>query len=193
MSDINQDIQKIADKLHIDLDWARGIRPEDILWLLDHCPFLQIVNPHVSLDEGSAGPEIVQAQTSGWDVHVYPDAMSSSPGRFLFGGGDFRILSDDDEGGGGRIINPGKGTIYNQTIVTGMDMVNLAVARGWKAIQVVDGHPRMIRGAWLEAQRLRLPFSGYTPSEDDMRVLERFLQTPEEFEAIRRQVQKLKP
>lgn len=183
----------IAKKLNIDLDWARGVSPDDLVWLLDHCPFLQMVNPEIVVNNEESGPKIVRSDLSNWDIHVYSDAMSSSPGKFLFGGGDYRVLLEEDEEGGGdaSILNPGKGTIYNQALMTAMDMVMMAHRLGWTAIQIVDGHPRMIRGAWLKATELGMSVHGYEPTADDHKVQRLLQQSPEEIQSLLKRTKKL--
>ena len=179
--DFDKQIQEAADKLDVEVDWLRAIKPEELLYLLDHCPFLQMVNTVISEQEQEAF-KVVPAENSGWDVHVYPDAMSSSPGRLLFGGYRFGDDDDDEEGGGG------KGTIYNQAFVTGMDMVELAQSIGWSGIQLVDGHPRMVRGAWIKASTISFPFEGFDPTMQDLQVQERVLISPAEMENLRQKI-----
>lgn len=190
--DIEKTAQDLSEKLNVDIDWARRISPDELLWLLDHCPFLQIINTEVLLDKEEEGPKIITAESSGWDIHVYVDAMSSSPGKFLFGGGDFRILTedDDDDGGeGGEIVNPGKGTIFNQAFMTAAEMVSLAKRLGWTMIQIVDGHPRMVRAAWIKASELGLDVEGFSPSEYDEAVRKRVNLSSEEMQSLRKKMQ----
>src|SRR4051812_23041954 len=87
--DFDHLIEDASEKLHVDINWMRRISPEEILYLLDHCPYLQIVNPEVSLEEKKLN---LVLGDSGWTIHDYGDAMSASLGDLLFGGGDFRIL-----------------------------------------------------------------------------------------------------
>ena len=176
-----KELEAAADKLNVEIDYLRTIKPEELLYLLDHCPFLQIVNTVISEKE-QPDFELVKAPNSGWDIHVYPDAMSSSPGRLLFGGYRWGDDEDDEDGGG-------FGTIYNQAFVTGMDMINLAQSLGWAGVQLVDGHPRMIRGAWIQAANNQFPFEGFEPTIQDLKVQQRVLTSPAEMETIR---QKLK-
>jgi len=184
--EFEQELNEVAEKLNIDLDWARQLRRDEILWLLDHCPFLQIVNPDMAFVPVDEGLQVITAKSSGWDVHVYPDAMASSPGRFIFGGGYF--TGGDDESSGGA--NPGKGTIKNQTIMTAMEMVDIAAAAGWKNIQVVDGHPHMIRGAWLKALELGIGVSGFEPGTEDYRVLARVRRSDSAEHSLRESIKK---
>ncbi len=147
--------------------WERPITPEEIQYLLDHCPFLQIVSSNVV--DPLAEPVFFTAQ-SGWVVHNYGDAMSSSPGHLLFGGGDFRMRASDeeDDGDDGGVINPGKGTVWKQAFDTAAEMVELAKQLGWKGVQIIDGHPAMKWAAWMKASDERLGVDGYTPSEREL-------------------------
>lgn len=161
------EVQKALKELGININWKRGFDLSEFLYLLDRCPFLQIVdtNPH---DEAALTPLKLITAKSGWKIHQYGDAMSSSPGLLLFGGGDFRINPDkkkDEEGGG--IINPGKGTIINQAVVTALEMVELAHQLGWAGIKIVDGHQLMVWAAWMQAMDLGMDLTGYSPSAQD--------------------------
>lgn len=181
-NDFEQAIQDASEKLHVDIDILREITPEEIRYLLDHCPFLQIVGPDMALEKQPV--KLVQSE-SGWDIHDYGDAMSSSPGRFLFGGGNFRIYlkGEEDEGGGGDIINPGKGTVVNQAWVTANEMIAMAAERGWRFLTIVDGHPIMKRAAWIKAIELGITVDGFEPTIDDERIRERVTESGEEFKA----------
>jgi len=185
--DLEKNIQDMAKKLNVDIDLLREISPEEIQYLLDHCPFLQIVGPTVELKETEV--KIVQSE-SGWDIHDYGDALSSSPGRLLFGGGDFRLYLDEDEegGSGGAIINPGKGTIRNQAFVTASEMVMMAQEHGWGSIAIRDGHPLMKRAAWIKAGELNMGVEGFEPTGDDKRVRERVTQSSDEFKTLKESI-----
>lgn len=183
--DLEQTIQEASDKLHIDIDVLREIDPKDVQYLLDHCSFLQLVGPEMSLEKEEV--KIVQSD-SGWDIHDYGDALSSSPGKFIFGGGNFRIYLDEDDdegegGGGGDVINPGKGTVVNQAWMTAVDMILMAQARDWNFVTIVDGHRIMKRAAWIKASELGITIDGFEPTIDDERIRERVLESSEEFKA----------
>jgi hypothetical protein len=189
---LDAELQQASEKLHLDLDWMRSITPEDLQYLLDHCPFLQIIDTEAHV-EPPAPMEFIRA-VSGWDIHNYGDAMSSSPGRFIFGGGDFRIfLEDDDDGSGGKILNPGKGTIYKQAIDTAMQMVELAQLHHWQGIQIIDGHSLMKRAAWIKASQLGMSLTGFTPTERDKKIRGRLELSQDEIEFIREQIKKPGP
>lgn len=179
--DLEKTIQEASEKLNLDIDVLREITPEEIQYLLDHCPFLQIVGPEMALEKQDV--KLIQSE-SGWDIHDYGDALSSSPGRFVFGGGNFRInLDEEDEGGGGDVINPGKGTIVNQAWITASDMMLIAQEKGWKFVTIVDGHRIMKRAAWIKAEELGIILDGFEPTLEDERVRERVLESSEDFKA----------
>ncbi len=177
-NDIEQTIERASEKLHIDINVLREIRAEDIQYLLDHCPFLQIVGPEIALDTQTV--KLISSQ-SGWDIHDYGDALSSSPGRFIFGGGDFRINEDEGDEDGGGIVNPGKGTVVNQAWVTASDMLLMAYERGWSFVTLVDGHAVMKRAAWVRAVELGITIQGFEPSQKDRRIRDRVIESSEQF------------
>ena len=185
--DIEKKIQEASEKLNVDIDWARSISVEEILYLLDHCPFLQIVDTKAALEDQKL--ELVEAD-SGWVIHNYGDAISSSPGGLLYGGGYFRILfgdEEDDEGGSG-IVNPGKGTIVKQAFDTAVQMVVMAHQKGWSGIQIVDGHPLMQRAAWIKASQLNMTVEDFTPDQHDLAVRDRVELSENEFEVLRKEI-----
>lgn len=187
--DLEQTIQEASEKLNIDINVLREITPEEVQYLLDHCPFLQIVGPEMVLEKQKV--KIVQSD-SGWDIHDYGDALSSSPGRFIFGGGNFRIYLDDesDEGSsGGDIINPGKGTVVNQAWVTAGDMLTIASERGWKFVIIINGHGIMRRAAWIKASELSITIDGFEPTLEDERVRDRVLESGDEFKVRKESIQ----
>jgi len=181
--DIESQIEEAAKKLNVDVDILRDITEAEIQYLLDHCPFLQIVGPDMEVTPPEV--QIVQSE-SGWDIHDYGDAISSSPGRFLMGGGNFRIYfgdEDDDEGGsGGDVINPGKGTIHNQAFVTAAEMVSMGHERGWHFFTIVDGHRSMKRAAWIKATEYGMVVDGFEPTEADEKIRQRILKSAEEIQ-----------
>lgn len=136
-----------------------NVNANDIMYIADHWQFLQIVESSgnkPSLEK----PELITAK-SGWTIINYGDAMATSPGKFLFGGGYFRISSGDDDDEGGGIVNPKKGTIFKQAFDSAAEMIQLAKEFGWNGVQIVDGHPYMQRAAWVEACRIGVRLDGY--------------------------------
>ncbi|MCX7121439.1 MAG: hypothetical protein NTZ67_06665 [Gammaproteobacteria bacterium] len=140
----------------------RQVRATDILYLAQHWQFLQIVESggtKTPFDE----PQLIEAK-SGWTIINYGDSMATSPGKYLYGGGYFRVRSgEDDEDEGGGIVNPKKGTIIKQAFDSASEMIKLAKELGWDGVQIVDGHPDMQRAAWVEACRTGVRLDGYGP------------------------------
>lgn len=151
------------------VDWSRPITHDDIQYLLDHYPFLQLLSTDPQFDPNNE-PKFITVQ-SGWVVHDYGAALSSSPGQHLLGG---YVDEDDDEGGEeGGAANPGKGTIVKQAVDTASEMVSIAIEKGWPGIEVIDGHPLMKWAAWNEAQNQSLLVNGYEPDEEGIKRRER--------------------
>ncbi len=167
-SDIEERLKHLGVK---ELAWARGVSREELLYLLDQCPFLQIVS--TGKDEAFADPQFVEAK-SGWTIHDYGNAMSSSPGKYLFSSADFRSLftkiNADAE-------SAGKGTIVKQAHDTAAEMITLAQQKGWRGVNVVDGHPLMVWAAWMKAEAESFPFEGFNPSAEDEAKRERAKRT----------------
>jgi hypothetical protein len=163
---ISEEIKQTLNKLNLkDVDLLRPLTPEDILYLLNHYPFLQIVRIGGSVPLPDV--ELITAKTN-WVIQHYGDAMSSSLGRFLFRGGNFRLLLKDEERDGrddGDIINPGKGTICKQAFDTAQEMMALAKKLGWAGVKIVDGHPMMQWAAWMYAQDEDMNLEGYQPDK----------------------------
>lgn len=184
MSDDIEDIQQALEKklLLPKVKWGRPITHEDIAYLLAHCPFLQIVNVNAGESDSLPKPRLIRAR-SGWIIHYYGDAMSSSPGEWLLGGGDFRMLLGD-QAQNTAIINPGKGTIHKQAFDTAQEMIELVKQYGWPGIRIVDGHPSMRWAAWMKATDEEMSLTGYapTPEEEEKRAL--LKRPPEEDQVI---------
>jgi hypothetical protein len=189
--ELDELIEAASKKLHLDFDWVRHIAPEEVQYLLDHCPFLQLIDPSSEFSEPLQQIEAV----SGWVIHDYGNAMSSSPGRFLMGGGNFRILleGEEDEEGGGGPINPGKGSIYKQAIDTAQQMIELAIREGWEGIQIVDGHPLMKRAAWIAACHFGYNIRGYMPTDRDEAIRARIELDPQQLEELLKEIKKPGP
>lgn len=184
---LEDNIQEVADKFHIDIDWARAITTEEILYLINHCPFLQMINPDA--DDEDAHDVRITTANSGWPIHDYGDAISSSPGPLLYGGGFFRYSTDDDDDEGGGIVNPGKGTIIKQAFDTATQMIDMARKRGWKMVQFIDGHPLMERAAWIRAEQLKIRVEGFVPTEDDQKVRALVERSGADIEVIKQRIQ----
>lgn len=152
--------QKTLNRLGLGKVDIAEVRPTDILYIVDRWPFLQVIESSGS-KQGLENPEFITA-SSGWTIINYGNAMSTSPGKYLFQGGYFRVrtVDDDDEGGGG-IVNPGKGTIVKQSFDSAAHIIRLAKELGWLGVEIIDGHPAMQRAAWVEACRIGIKLDGY--------------------------------
>lgn len=186
---LDDTVKRIVDKLNVPVDWARHISPEEILFLLDKVPFLQMLNPDAGL-VSSEDVRVVQAN-SGWDIQVYGnDSMASSPGRLMMGGG-FRTGEDDDEeGGGGQLIDPCTGTVVKQAWDTAQQMVDMAKEQGWASINIADGHPLMTRAAWVQAKGVGLAVEGFEPTAHDEKVRQLVGRSDLDIESIKHEIMK---
>lgn len=143
----------------LDIDWNKPVRHQDLLYLLNKYPFLQIVNTEPDLSTSSKVNLVTTP--NGWVIHDYGDAMSSSPGRSLFGPGSPEVEEEGGEGG------EGGGTIVKQLFDTAQAMVLLAIEKKWAGVQIVDGTALMKWAAWMAAEDNQFPVQGYQPSEQD--------------------------
>jgi len=189
---IDEQLKDVSDKLKIDINVLRDISPEEIQYLLDCCPYLQIVDTVLHyIDEEPPEVQFIKAE-SGWTIFDYGDAMSSSPGELILGMGEYkRVLADEKEGEGGGDAGDeggGKGTIWNQAFLTAAEMVAIAKAKGWKGIQVVDGHRTMKRGAWVKALSEGLPIIGFEPTAEDEKIRNRVDMSSSEIEVLRHKI-----
>lgn len=167
--------------------WDRAVTPEEIQYFLDRWPYLQILSSNI-IDPFEQVEQVTAK--SNWIILNYGDAMASSPGKFLFGGGDYRIgvkrkkKEDDDDGDGGALVNPDKGTIWRQSFETAAEMAALAKKLGWEGIHIVDGHPNMKWAIWMHAMDAEMSLTGFEPSERDVERRERVKRS--EIEDIKR-------
>jgi len=107
-------------------DLSRAVTHQDVEYLLSRYPYLQIMSSEPSFAEGYEVKLITL--DSGWVAHDYGDAMSVSPGELLYGGGYSLLMEEDDEGGaGGRLLNPGKGTVLKQAVDSAEQLMGTAI------------------------------------------------------------------
>lgn len=182
---IDPEWEKTLERLGLEEADVTGVSLDDILYLAKRWQFLQVV------DSGGdhkpyAKPKRIQAK-SGWTIVDYGDAMSTSPGRYIFGRGYVPFYDDDEEGGGGAALF-GKGTIIKQAFDSACEIIQLAQEAGWKGVQVVDGHPDMQRAAWVEAVRIGVRLEGYIPDVPAELVRRRIAMSEAEMESVRREV-----
>jgi hypothetical protein len=145
----------------------RPITQRDVQFLVNQYPFLQLIStdPEVS---GVTEPHFITA-LSGWVIHDYGIALSSSPGDYLLGVYSplHAGVGEDEEGGGGGAIELGKGTVVNQGIVTATQMIALAIEKEWPGVEVVDGTYLMKLAAWMAAEDREYKLLGFEATEKD--------------------------
>lgn len=189
--------KKTETEIAVDAEWQKTlkrlglaniditeVRPSDILYLADQWQFLQVVESG-GTQKPLEKPQLIEAK-SGWTIINYGDAMATSPGKWIFRGGYFQWTEnpDDEDEGGGGIVNPKKGTIIKQAFDSAAEIIQLAKELGWNGVQIVDGHPFMQRAAWVEACRIGMRLDGYTPDVEAEKTRRRIVsQTLEEMYA----------
>jgi len=154
------------------VDWKRPISREDIQYLLDRYPYLQMINTEATFSY----PITIRfvRSDSGWVMHDYGDAICASPGDAMYGKGPLKLprvveAGEEDEGGEGGgegEFEPGQGTIVKQAVDTARDMIDIAVEHGWAGVQIVYGHELMKWAAWSAAEEHGLALQGYTPDDE---------------------------
>lgn len=175
-NDKNENIEQLtktmSEKLNIDIDPMRKISAAEIIYLLDRWPFLQIVF------DTAAEKQTVHSITanSGWTILDYDIALCSSPGQLGFS------ESTNEK------INPKHGTMVKQAFDTATQMVEIAAKRGAKVIHV-EGHPIMLRAAWIKAESLGLQVVGFEPSKEDYLVRSLVQRSGSELDHLRQDMQ----
>lgn len=163
------------------IDWSRPVKHEDVFYLVNRYPFLQMISSNPSF-EGEMQVKLHTAK-SGWVIHDYGDAMSSSPGELLFGNYSVEKKEEDEggEGSGTTDLSAGKGTVYNQAVMTAQEMIELAIQKGWPGVEIIDGTELMKWGAWMAAEDNKFSLGGYEPTAADKRKRERLRRTSSEI------------
>lgn len=181
---------KRAEGMHLPaFDVNRPISASDVEYILRHCPFLQILNVEATFDNFDK-VKFTRAP-SGWVIHDLQDAVSSSPGLFLFGGEDNipSFVDEQEEGGGtgGGLpnLNPAKGTIINQAFITAQTMIEM-VEKRWPGIEIIGGSELMQWAAWVICDERKLKLTGFEPTEEHKAKRDRL----HRFEATRPHVSK---
>jgi hypothetical protein len=156
------------------------ITPEMVSYLIDMYPYIQMVS---SGNAKSFDRVKIDSCKDGWDICNYGDSMSSSPGKYLFGMGEGPAENDeDDDGEGGAGLDVG--TLVRQRYMTVQHMIALAIEQGWASVHVHDGHPLMMRDAWIEGQRQGIAVSGFEPTKRDAVVLDRINMSKDALDVI---------
>jgi hypothetical protein len=166
---LDKNIQKTLEELGINYsELGRRASASDVIYLLDQWPFLQITNTELYVEHEIKPLEILSAR-SGWKIHNYVSALSSSPGNVVFGpvGKSKKKGEEDKEGGSGT------GTLVNQAVITAWEMIELAKKVGWANVKLIDGHPLMVWAAWMKCLEYGMQLEGFTPGAKDYAKLQR--------------------
>lgn len=141
----------------------------EVDWVRDQFPFIQVVTAG---NTEATEATLLICPESNWNVIDYGNALCSSPGENLFTSGYFRTRkgNEDDEGGG--IVTP-NGTIINQMFTTAQFIVDVAAARNWASLHIIDGSQKMGRYIWIHGTRANIPVTNFTPNKADMAVAHR--------------------
>jgi hypothetical protein len=173
---IDEQVQQALQDLGMDsVDWQRRISASDVLYLLDQCPFLQIMDTGLQMTSELPPLQLITAK-SGWKIHDYGNAMSSSPGESIYGKPRLRrtrLDQGEDKGGEGGEGGSGVGTLVNQAVITAVEMVEIAQQHGWAGVQLIDGHPLMAWAAWMQTLDSGMELEGYEPTAKDYAKLRR--------------------
>lgn len=174
-----QELNEIFDDEHADQLRTLGIKVnaedvthDQVLYLLDHYPFIQLLNsdPHF---ENFEGVKVTQASSTGWQIHDLGDALSSSPGEYLYQSGTFfgsppfeQAEGEEAQIENGSNILRGQGTIYKKSFLTAQELVTMAKDR-WEGIYIVAGTPYIKWCVWAEAEIAKVSIYGYEPQKAD--------------------------
>lgn len=141
-----------------EVNWDRPITEEDINYLLQLYPYIQIMNSEPEWGE-DINTEFIKSRGSNWIIHDYGEALSTSPGKYLFGESE----EDDADDKANR-----QGTIINQTYETAVFLVHLAIDKGWPAIDIISGTELFKWALWMAGQDNNYTVLGYDPSQEDL-------------------------
>ena len=166
-------------------DYLEAIKPEEIQYLCNYkYPFLQVINPDADETVDAQALQFVRLPSQ-WILLDYGYAMSSSASTKLafpltqanqlvvnqnIPMPDFiKDGSTDGSSDDGGDSGDGGGTIIEQQFMTALAMLLEAQARGWGALEIVDGNNLMKFYAWLIATHFGLSVYGYEPSEEEIK------------------------
>jgi hypothetical protein len=145
----------------------RPVTRSDVRFLVNQYPFLQLVTITPDMADVT-NPTFITAP-SGWEIHDYGVALSSSPGKYLLGGYAPLYAGVDEKrnGEGTGSLEPGKGTVFNQAVVTATQMIALAIEKGWPGVEIVGGTDLMKLAAWIAAENREYKLTGFEPTKED--------------------------
>ncbi|MFT3741329.1 MAG: hypothetical protein QM752_01390 [Gammaproteobacteria bacterium] len=141
------------------LEWNRPITPAEVKFLLSQYPYIQVINSEATWEE-TIIPRFKRVM-SGWVIHDYGEAMSTSAGQYLFGPGNpeaMPLTEEEEESSGGQ------GTIIKQSFNSAIALVEMAMEKGWPGIEIVSGTDFMQWAVWAAAQLQHFPIIGYEPT-----------------------------
>lgn len=166
--------EKTLEALGLPVNWKRPITPEDIAYLYERRPFIQLTTADgvEAYDE----PKISYSKAD-WIIINYGDALCCSPGFRLFNYAGLPHRSEEygDIDGDDKPV----GTIKGQTFLTAGELVALAKKQGWENIHVIDGLPAMIWAVWIHASKNDMVLSNYNPTKMDEEMRERLVRDQE--------------
>lgn len=110
-------------------------------------PFLQIINSEAVFAEET--PVKFITTSTGWVIHDYGDAISISAPHNL------------------------KKSAKIANAVN--EVVSLIAGKGWTKAELIGGVERTKRPLWIGLQRYGIELTGYEPSGDDKKCLERWM------------------
>ena len=184
-SDKEQDSKTNAEKVKSEIDLHfrnalhRPIASVEVEYLKNQMPFLQLIN--IEFDEDNMHePRLIKAR-SGWIIHDYQEALSSSPGEKLWSTTRKALDAEEQDQGG----DEGGGTIINQAYETAIQMIEIAQELGWLGISIVDGHRVMQMAAWIAATEANIAKHGFEPTAEEEKKIKRILRGEAEVDYIR--------
>ena len=140
------------------------ITPDQVIYLLDHYPFVQILNSDPKFEDFE-GVKLLKSDSTGWPIHDLGDALSSSPGEMLYESGNYFGTPPFEEGGDGSEGGEG-GTIYKVSYLVARELVDIAKER-WDGIYIVAGSPYIKWCVWAAAEIAKVAIYGYEPEKID--------------------------
>jgi len=170
-------------------DIFKTVTSENIQYLLNLYPFLQIISTDASFTQ-AVEPKFITAK-SGWVIHDYGEAMSSSLGNLLYSGAEYHSINvnkdkkdDDNKGGEGDSTLKPHGTIIKQAYDTAVEMIEIALQKKWPGIQIIAGTPVMEWAAWAAAEERKMQVIGFEADKNAQRKKQRLKTMPEIMEAM---------
>jgi len=158
--------QKLEEFGIADLDFAQAplvtFTHEDIEYLCNYrYPFLQIANSETSFPKEYSLQFLLLPNK--WVIYDYGNALSTAVSHFYRANPN---QNDDEDASGGE---GGFGTIIMQQFSAAYAMIREAIAKGWPAIEILNGTKLMQSYAWIATQELGIDLVDYFPNSDDYR------------------------